>query len=414
MPKDNVKDLLNDHKEKHDRRKKTINVILSIFIAIALWGYVIASVDPETNRTISNVNISVSGRAQLQDRGLAVVDEGDLVTTAVISGKRSNIYGVRENQLRASIDVSSCVLGENQVAVSFDRISGVEDSEARPEYVTVMVDRIITEERNVEIAAVGTPEGYELGAISLAEDSLPVTGGASLVKRVDRLQVELQVDSNSETYAASLEVVPVDRSGERVFGVTVEQNEIYVEARLLKTKTVDLLTTFMGSEEEGVVITKTAPKEITIKGDKEILSEINSVIAEPVDVTGITQSTKYKLILQLPEGVELADSQKAPSATLTVETASSKVLSYKASEIVVNGLAAGQKAFLEEGDYTVTIKASATQLQSVTKDNMKIFIDVTGFAGSEGTFPVQASASEGAKDIKISPESVTVKFSSEE
>ena len=45
---------------------------------------------------------------------------------------------------------------------------------------------------------------------------------------------------------------------------------------------------------------------------------------------------------------------------------------------------------------------------------IKIFIDVTGFSGSEGTFPVQASSSVGAKDIKISPESATVKFSSEE
>lgn len=414
MAKDNVKNLLTDEKGKQDGRKKAVNVMLSILIAIALWGYVIVSVDPETSRTITNVDISVTGKGDLRERGLAVVDEGELMTSALITGNRSDIYNVRENQVRASIDVSGCVLGENQVAISFDRISGVDDAEAKPEYVTVMVDRMITEKKSVEIVAEGTPEGYEVGRILLEVEKMDVTGGTSLLEKVDHLEAVLVVEPNSETYALTLEVVPVDASGERISGLLLEDNEVYVEAQLLKTKTVDLLTTFMGSEDDEVVITKTAPKEITIRGKEEDLKEINSVIAEPVDVTGITEDTKYKLVLQLPEGIELADSQKAPSATLTVETASSKVLNYRSSEISVNGLPEGKKASLEDREFTVTIKGSASQLQSVTKDNTKIFIDVTGFAGSEGVFPVQASSSAGAKDIKISPESVTVKIKLEE
>lgn len=415
MPKDNVKNLLTNKNGNNDKRNKTINIALSVVLAVILWGYVIGLVDPETDRSLPAVNVSVAGRVDLRDRGLAVVETGPLTASVQITGKRSNIYSVKESQVRASIDVSKCELGENQVSVSIDTISGVSESEAKPESVTVVVNRIITETKPVEVIADGElPSGYELGAIDLEEKELDVTGGSSLVNKVVKLQARLAVSDGAENYAAKLEVIPVDENGDAVDGLTVEQEWVYVEAKLQKTKSVELVTTFTGTEPGDLVLSREVPKRIKIKGAKDVVASISAITADPVDLTGITENTKYKLSLNLPEGVELADGQRNPSATITVEKVTTKNIGFTSSDLVINGTSAGKKASITESNFTVTVKGSAAQLQRVTKENTTIYIDLTGFEGTKGTFPVFSNSTVDVKGITIAPNSVTVNMISEE
>ena len=67
---------------------KTANVILSLIIAVALWSYVIYTIEPTQTRTLVNVPVSIQNEDSLTDRGLAVADSDSIYVDVKVKGKR--------------------------------------------------------------------------------------------------------------------------------------------------------------------------------------------------------------------------------------------------------------------------------------------------------------------------------------
>ncbi|MBR2576512.1 MAG: hypothetical protein IKE40_04355, partial [Firmicutes bacterium] len=137
------------------KKVRVMNIVLAIVLAVILWAYVIGEVNPETETTISGVPLRVVGTNVLESKGLTLLTEFDDTVTVVISGRRSDVYNVNANKLSAKIDVSNCVEGENQISVQISAPDKVSKAEARDGDFLVLVDKIVTEDKPVDIQVSG-------------------------------------------------------------------------------------------------------------------------------------------------------------------------------------------------------------------------------------------------------------------
>ena len=73
-------------------KNKLISVVLSIFIATALWLYVITTVSPGSKETYYNIPVVLANESVLTERGLMITYQSSTTATLVLSGNRSDLY----------------------------------------------------------------------------------------------------------------------------------------------------------------------------------------------------------------------------------------------------------------------------------------------------------------------------------
>ena len=67
---------------------KRFTIILSLVIAICIWGYVIGETNPVDTRTFRSVPIQLVNEESLQEKGLAVLETSDTEMNITIIGTR--------------------------------------------------------------------------------------------------------------------------------------------------------------------------------------------------------------------------------------------------------------------------------------------------------------------------------------
>ena len=299
--------------QRNDRRIRTMNIVLAIVLAVILWAYVINEVNPETERTINDVPLRIVGENVLESNGLALLTEFDDTVSVVISGRRSDVYNINAAKLSAKIDVSGCVEGENQVSVQVSAPDKVSKAEARDGDFLVLVDRIVTEDKPVDVEISGdlsADTGVEI--ISLSENKVSVTGPSTYVKQVAAVSGVLEVQNSVNDYDRAVSLTPVDKEGDPVEGVELSQKTVTVEAQKTLTKTVSVEVVLTGNAPQGMTVTPASNLKLKIRGRYDDIKGISSLKTAPVSISGMTEDTSVDVTVQMPEGVTALDSGGDP------------------------------------------------------------------------------------------------------
>lgn len=99
-------------------RNKKILAILSLLISIAMWTYVMGTVDPVTTKMVTGIKVTSSGDDYLKNHNLEAELTGPEVIDIKIRGKRSVINKAVKGGITATVDVSHCEYGENEAEIS--------------------------------------------------------------------------------------------------------------------------------------------------------------------------------------------------------------------------------------------------------------------------------------------------------
>lgn len=300
-------------KPEDSKKVKTINIILSVVLAVILWAYVIGEVNPETEKTLEGVPLNIVGEKTLEAQGLVVITEFDDSVTAVIKGRRSEIYGMTANRLSARIDVSDCVEGENQVSVRVTAPSNVEEAAAKDGDLVVVVDRLVNEKKPVEVVISGElREGSEIDITSVSLESVGVSGPSTYVEKVDSVVGVLKVKDGQQDYSQEVSLIAVDKDGKAVKGVELDEPEVNVQAVKTLVKAFDVKVMYTGSPAEGISLEMPDSVDISLKGKYGDISKIESLETEAVDVSGITEDTYANVVFKIPSGAVAVNSFGEP------------------------------------------------------------------------------------------------------
>ena len=107
-------------------KRKRIDIIISLLLAIALWVYVVGEMDPTMRQTFHGVTIQYANEATMHDIGLGVASYGEQELSVTVTGARSRITALQATDIQAVVDLSEAAKGTNQLTIRVSLPSGLE------------------------------------------------------------------------------------------------------------------------------------------------------------------------------------------------------------------------------------------------------------------------------------------------
>ena len=213
-------------------KNKTVLKICSVVIAICLWVYVIGEVDPDSRKKISNIEVSYANTEVLAERGLAVADEETEVISVVIDGKRSDVNNAKKRGIAAYADVSGCKEGSNSIEITVSLPDGVRLESVSQEKLKVNVAELVSEEKPVQIKVPDADNDQNMipWVTDYTPETVIVSGAGNIVDKIDHVIGVVdgtKVDSQLRNFEA--EVIPVDKSGNKVDGAETSYKVVYAD-----------------------------------------------------------------------------------------------------------------------------------------------------------------------------------------
>lgn len=391
-------------------RKKTFNIIFSIVVALFLWAYVLGEVNPTTQQTIPNVPVQLINIQSLTARELAISGNGEYMVDVVLEGKRADIMNVTAQNIVAEADLYGWSKGENYIPVTVTVPETVKVLETKAGKIQITIEELVALSKPVVVLYSGTiPDNMEESTAVIKPEGIEVSGAKSDVEAVTEIQVTLNIsDLSEEGETVQSAAIPVNYAGMPVENVRLSANYVDVFAKLYQLKEVALVTEIIGELGEGLGAELNVPETIMIKGSKANLEEVTSVTAEPVDITGITGDGAATLNVILPEGIELAQGYQKITLGVSIQETSTIVFEYTTDEILLEGLTKGKSVNTEEAILAVTVSGRREIINSLTKDQLKLYIDVADLEVGEQMVKVMVSYDVALHKIAVEPEEISI------
>lgn len=260
--------------------KDSVLKIVSVFVALLVWLYVIYIEDPEIETTIDDVKITYK-TSELED-DLCLVDYEIKYVDVKVSGNRSDVIGFDNSDLSAVLDLSSInEAGEyNDVKIAVTshnkKVEIVESSEKNS---TVKIDNVISKKFDIKTEYEGEmPDGYIVtGEKYLDNTSVFVKGAKTYVDNIKGAFVKINRSELSENRTLSCGIYLRDKDGNvidenhKVFKyVEIGEDEVPIYITVGKTKTVPIKS----RDTDEFEVVSISPDEVEIHTENSSVNEI--------------------------------------------------------------------------------------------------------------------------------------------
>jgi YbbR domain-containing protein len=250
-------------------------IIISIFIAIAIWLYVFASENREST-VIVPVNL-----VEIPEGTMASVFPREV--SVRVRGPRSLIYNAEGANISIDINMSEQPIGTNILRLSPNdmRIPGVEIVEIVPARVELTLQETATVTLKLQPQLLGQPKrGYRVLNTKLTPEEAIVEGMPDFIGQIKAVNTKnINIDGIKETTTYSIE--PEDYNGIKsiqpeLVSVVVEIGENIVERSYVTHVTCADGTGTRADEERMIAV------EVTVRGRIDLLESIqaNTRLAE--------------------------------------------------------------------------------------------------------------------------------------
>ena len=296
--------------------KDSVLKIISLVIAILLWIYIIAVVDPAVTITVRDIPIRYTNHNVLEEKGLCLVGDGKSTVELKISGSRKRVANIDNKNIYATVDlatISKTGTFSLPIAISIPYEYN-EIVSKKPYNATVVVDKVETAERDVKVLISGnTASGYIAGTAVPSAKSVMLTGAATMIDRISYVGVELYYDGRPAEINDTAKLCFVDREEYRIASsdeiyslVSKNIEEVTINCPVYKLKTVPVKVDATTSGELENYKISVQPSNVTIYAENEILEQIEKIKTQTINLDTMEDNTlEVKLII--PEGVSLRD-----------------------------------------------------------------------------------------------------------
>ncbi len=291
--------------------------IVSLLFAIILWFYIIQVQSPEVERTVKDVPVLFTQTEALENRQLMLVNDKEYTVNVKIRGQRKYILDINKTNLSVSADVSNI---ENtgthtlytNVVVPYGNIEIVNK---KPSVVSVMVDEIVEQEKEILVETKGKPEnGYTVGAIKTTPAKIKIKGAKSIVGAVDHILAVVNVSGKSEDVSSVEPLELIGTTGTVIDSTYVSSklDAVTIHCEILKTKDVDIEPKFSESliKDGTYVLDDNSVKQIEVAGTASAVEKLYKIETRHITREMIKEGNEVEVELLLPSGVKSLDGDK--------------------------------------------------------------------------------------------------------
>jgi YbbR domain-containing protein len=406
------------------RKKLTHNLglkIISALFAIVLWLIVVNIIDPVETKTFNNVHVTVENESVITDEGKVydIIDNSDTISVSV-KGRRTALEELKSTDFLAVADMEDRIVAHIvPIDVSVTKLNNkIEDIAPKTRTLKISIEDSATKQFAINTIIDNTPtEGYAVGDITCNPSVVKVTGAASVVNRISKVAVSVDVKDMSDTISTTATPKFYD-SDENVIESTslqYDEEKIAVSVELLKTKEITPIFTIQGTPNDDYkwVDTLWSPETITIAGKEDALAEMNDLKLSnnPINIEDATDYVQQIIDISpyLSNDVRLVDSSQASVlVTAVIEKLDTVSIEIEKGDIqLLNAPTKYSVDFANNDNIIVNVKGLPEVLSAISTSDLVASVDLSSIkeAGTT-TLPVTLTIADGI-DAKVDEE-VTV------
>lgn len=380
-------------------KSKLVTLVISLVAAISLWLYVVTVENPEHTATISNIPVTFEGVEELrEDQGLIITSGLDATVTLRVTGKRSEVTKLSEDNITLTVDVGRISRAQTYTMnYSIEYPSDVKASSITvdsklPSSVVLTVESAASKTIDVRGELIGnTAEGYTTEEMSFDYEQIVIQGPAEIVGQVEYALVTLVRENLDKSVTSSLSYTLMNADGEAIESseITCDVEEIEVTLPVVKFKHVPLNVEFIdggGATSDNVVINKIEPSTVTISGDASVVDLVNQINLGNIDLSNLVGSGTYEFNILLPNNVKNVSGEE--TATVSVEIRGLQTRQLRISTIEFAQVPEGLTASAITQTITVTIRAALEDIDNISSTNVHVIADLSGIGSTIGSYTV--------------------------
>lgn len=393
--------------------------ILSVLVAVLMWSYIVSADSSITRtRTLSGVEVSLSGQSVLQSRLLAVLLDGDeaLETVRVrVKVPQADYARVNANNVSVELDLSKVrQTGRQEVELVGTTAYG-EVVQIVPSTLEVDIEPMDTRVVPVNVELQNTDVDQYYYVVDQRNPSqLTISGASSVVQRIAQAQALVNVEGMTASRNVSVKYALLDEEGREVTQMVSKPTasvmvglSIDPIARLNVDTSLETATT--GTLPEGYKITRVEvqPEVITVAGDESLLAELDQLTFEQVNVTGRTQSFSTVAAVNALDAMKYVSTRQV-TVTVYIEE-ESQIARFEDVRLYTKGLKEGYTALLSAE--TVRVKATGvySEMGELTQSHLLATVNLDGLTAGEYDVPVQVTADNyPSVSFEVEPQTVHV------
>lgn len=290
-----------------DMVKKNLHLkIFSVAAAILLWVVIQIVQHPELSFSFGSLPIETVNESVLEERGLTVLPKLEETVKVNVKAQRWDLNTISDEDFKVYVDLSNVYTSgmvELPVKVRLNN-EFVQVSSVSPATVWVSIDKIVTEEKPLNIHITGSlRDAYYTNDSLITSDvkTIMVKGPKKLVDTVASCVATVDITNKTESYEEEAKVFLVDNDGSAVSssGLVALTDTINAKIQILTKKVVPVVLTGIPSNIKYTVI----PASVEIAGPKASVDKIDKITVSRFMFEKQTVGFKQKVKISLPDGI---------------------------------------------------------------------------------------------------------------
>lgn len=286
---------------------KTTAKVVSVFVAIIIWMYVISVENPTTAVTFRDVPVTVLNEEQLNNSGYSLINISDTTIGVKIEGRRSDVATITSKDITATIDVSNINLSgkymtDIKVSVKAD---GVLVKSVDKKQTEVYVDTIKSVEVPVIINTSGLPKDtFKLGELISSVEKVIVKGPGGIINKIASAKVNVDLTDVEETINQICPIKLYDYTDKEIdlTYLSLTNQESTISASIIHTVESEIKPDYTAEYDLSGYEVTINPKTITVEAEKDF----NGVIyTKPITLESIDGSFTIEAELNIPPTVKV-------------------------------------------------------------------------------------------------------------
>ncbi|MBQ2765410.1 MAG: hypothetical protein IJF48_00300 [Clostridia bacterium] len=410
MQNDNKQPLVQDEHEQNieqpdgDYRRNSSKInnitakILCVLAAVVLWFYAVGTDTAIIEKSFTGIPIDIRNLDVIDtELGLSVISGYGYTVDVAVSGAKPDINNLSIDDITVYVDAGSITeAGEYSLEIRISVPSGITISGQSANYAELYIDKRSAISVPVVVDPIYSIESaYKLGELEPSIDTVNVTGPVEELEKIKCAVVTLELGRITKSLTATGKLVLVGEGGTPISNpyVKLQTTEVSVKIPVYTEKDVPLTVGYKyGYYNDSNVNIKVTPATVRLRGEPDVLDDINSIKLLDLDEKKIMEDTLQKNVtIVTPEGTELVGSRSADVEVIHKGTVTRDIVVSNLSVVNTDGI----KYTLESPEITVKFRGTQRSIQFIYENPTYVLasVDLNYLKNVTGTVSVPVTIS---------------------
>lgn len=376
--------------------------LLSIISAVMLWLIIVSINDPVIYQDFTGIRVTMLNEDAVTDKDKVyrIEDNSDIISIKV-RAKRSELQKLSSEDFTATADMEKNIKFDNLVGIEVTCSSlnvRTTDITKSRENVVISIEDASSEQFNVGVNQSGTEgEGYKVGTAVPEQSLIQISGPASVIAEIARVEVDLNVTGFTTDQIKNCAIKILDSDNNQIDTTYLEYNGkttgMNVHVTMFKKKKVRLRVDYTGTPGDGYSFKELTfkPETLEIAGTEEDIADLReiNIPGEAVNIDGITEDTQINVDVTryLPENIRLGNERDASIAVeVTLEKKQGKTVRIPVSDIELKNVPQGLEVDFDKlKEIEIIVMGTSAELAELNENEILAGLDLDGYSRA-GTY----------------------------